>query len=76
MQAGDEIIAVNNIRIKTSLDELVKLIGEGIELNFIISRNGLIRELALKPSQNPKLDLNITIDKVDDPILLVWLKKI
>ncbi len=75
LQAGDEIIAVNGIRVKTSLEEVVKLIGEGNELNFIISRNGLIRELNLKPIQNPKLDLYISIDKGDDPLLLAWLKK-
>lgn len=75
LQFGDEIIAVNNIRIKTSLDEVIKLIGEGVELKFLISRNGLIRELTLKPSQNPKLDLNISIDKGDEPLLMVWLKK-
>jgi predicted metalloprotease with PDZ domain len=75
LQAGDEIIAVNTVRIKTSLDEVIKLIGEGNDLNFIISRNGLIRELILKPIHNPKLDLYITIDKGDDPLLLAWLKK-
>ena len=75
LQAGDEIIAVNTIRIKTSLDDVIKLIGEGSDLNFIISRNGLIRELILKPSHSPKLDLYITIDKGDDTLLLAWLKK-
>ena len=75
IQAGDEIIAINKIRIKTSLDEAVRLIGEGVQLDFLISRNGLIRDLTIVPVQNPKLDLSISIDKGDDPILLVWLKK-
>jgi predicted metalloprotease with PDZ domain len=76
IQAGDEIIAINKIRIKTSLDEAIRLIGEGVKLDFIISRNGLIRDLTIVPVQNPKLDLSISIDKGDDPILLVWLKRI
>ncbi len=75
LQAGDEIIAIDGVRVKNNLDDIIKQLGNTEVLTFLISRAGIIRTVNCKPIQNPKLDLQITIDKGDDPILKAWLKK-
>lgn len=73
IQAGDEIIAVNDIRAKTSLDEVLK--NSNSPYQFLISRAGLIRTIALNTEKSQKYDLQLSIDKGDDVILKAWLKK-
>lgn len=72
IQAGDELIAVNEMRLKNNLDEVLKL-TDG-EVNLLITRAGLIRTVKVQLTKSPKLDLQLTIDKGDDSILLAWLK--
>lgn len=75
IQAGDEILALNDIRVKGSLEDLIKTIGNGTEIEFLIVRNGLLRKLNIRPTQSNKYDLQISIDKGDQNLLLLWLKK-
>ncbi len=73
LQAGDEILAVNDIRVKTNLDEVLK--NSTSPYQFLISRAGLIRTIALNTEKSQKYDLQLSIDKGDDVILKAWLKK-
>lgn len=75
IQAGDEVIAINGIRVKNSLDEIIRQLGKGQILSILISRSGLIRTIELTPAQSPKLDLQISITNADDAILKAWLRK-
>lgn len=75
IQAGDEIIAINGIRVRTQIDELIKSIGSGVKLSFLIARAGLIRTVEIAAVLSPKLELQITVDNGDDNILKAWLKK-
>lgn len=73
IQAGDEILAVNDIRVKTSLDETLK--NSNSPYSFLISRAGLIRTISLETQKSQKYDLQLSIDKGDDVIMKAWLKK-
>ncbi len=73
IQAGDELLAVNDIRVKTSLDETLK--NSNSPYSFLISRAGLIRTISLETQKSQKYDLQLSIDKGDDVILKAWLKK-
>jgi predicted metalloprotease with PDZ domain len=73
LQAGDELLAINDIRVKNSFDETLK--NSAAPYNVLISRAGLIRTINLTTQKSPKYDLQLSIDKGDDVILKAWLKK-
>lgn len=73
IQAGDELLAVNDIRVKTSLDEVLK--NSASPYSILISRAGLIRTITLETQKSPKYDLQLSVDNGDDAILKAWLKK-
>lgn len=73
IQAGDELLAVNDIRVKTSLDEVLK--NSTSPYSILISRAGLIRTITLETQKSPKYDLQLSVDNGDDSILKAWLKK-
>lgn len=73
IQAGDELLAVNDIRVKTSLDEVLK--NSTSPYSILISRAGLIRTITLETQKSPKYDLQLSVDNGDDTILKAWLKK-
>lgn len=73
IQAGDELLAVNDIRVKTSLDDVLK--NSTSPYSILISRAGLIRTITLETQKSPKYDLQLSVDNGDDAILKAWLKK-
>jgi predicted metalloprotease with PDZ domain len=73
IQAGDELIAINSMRIKTDLDELVKTSEDG-QLEILLSRAGLIRSIDIKAVVTPKLELSI-IPKGENNLRSIWLRK-
>ncbi len=73
IQVGDEIIAINDVRMKGSLDEMLKTSENPYKI--LISRAGLIRTVQLSTEKSPKYDLQLSIDKGDDVVLKAWLKK-
>lgn len=73
VQVGDELIAVNDIRIKGALEDIIKLAGT--EFNLLISRAGLIRTVTFKTAMSQRVDLNIKIENKDNPLFMKWLAK-
>lgn len=72
LQVGDEIIAINGVRVKGNIDDMYKQITG--PYTFLISRGGLIRSVELTLAKNPKYDLLLSIDNSEDPIMKEWLK--
>ena len=57
---GDEIIAVNGHRIRSSSDLSAAVYGcIDVETTFTISREGAIKEVAITPIENPKHLVNL-----------------
>lgn len=71
--AGDEIIAIDDIRIKNNFDEVIKLLQSEKEYNVIISRAGLIKTLKLKCTNSEKASVYITIPE-QNSLANKWLK--
>jgi predicted metalloprotease with PDZ domain len=72
LQAGDELIAINNIRIKNNFDELLKLNTTNSQENILISRASLIKIIILNKTQDPKFNLTLKI-KENNPLNTKWL---
>lgn len=72
LQPGDELIAVNGVRIKNNLEELYKQMSGPYTL--IISRGGLIRTVELKLAKSPKYNIALSIDNSEDIIMKAWLR--
>ncbi len=74
-KAGDELVAANNLRIKTSLDEVLKNIDLSNSVNITFSRAGLIKICALQCVKNTKANYKIVSKNNDNPFFLKWLIK-
>ena len=60
IHTGDEIIAVNGHRIRTSGDLSAAVYGcIDVETTFTISREGAIKEVSITPIENPKHLVNL-----------------
>ena len=60
IHTGDEIIAVNGHRVRTSSELSAAVYGcVGIDTTFTISREGAIKEVTIKPIENPKHLVNL-----------------
>ena len=75
LQFGDELIALNNLRVKTSIEDVIRNIPAGNTLRVTISRNGLIRILDLNPSSVSKADYLISVENRENEVLKAWLRK-
>lgn len=74
LQAGDELIALNNIRIKTSLDEALKNCNAGAVISVTISRGGLIQILELSVTASPFAEYAIQVEDKENVIFKSWLR--
>ncbi len=74
LQFGDELIAVNQLRIKTNLQDILKNINSIDDLHFTISRAGLTREIVLQVRANKKADYVIAVEDKANVVLKAWLK--
>ncbi|MBJ61845.1 MAG: hypothetical protein CMB57_01195 [Euryarchaeota archaeon] len=60
IHTGDEIIAVNGHRVRSSAELSAAVYGSiGIETKFTISREGAIKEVSITPIENPKHLVNL-----------------
>jgi predicted metalloprotease with PDZ domain len=73
LQAGDELIAINNIRIKNNFEDLIKLNTSNSQENILISRAGLIKTISVTKIQDPKFNLTLKI-KESTQLNAFWLK--
>lgn len=74
LQFGDELIALNDLRIKTNLEEQIKLVGKG-KANLIISRNGLIKTVSIEINQNAPTNYKIVKPEAENVLFNYWLKR-
>jgi len=74
LQFGDELIAINDIRIKTNLEDQIKLIGKG-NANLLISRNGLIRTVKIEINQNGPSTYQLIKPVEENPLFNFWMKQ-
>lgn len=74
IQAGDELLAVNQIRVKNSLEDLLKLTEKGAAAELLICRAGLIRTVIISPAQSSKMDISLQISEKEHPVLKAWLR--
>jgi len=55
IHTGDEIVAINGLRVKSSKDLSAAIYGsEGVPVAITIAREGVLQEVEVTPSQNPK----------------------
>ena len=54
LNAGDEIIAINNFRIGSSLDTRLKQFEVGEEVELLIARRGQLLEISIEIGEQPK----------------------
>lgn len=73
LQVGDELIAINNYRVKGNLDDMFKAISGPYQI--MVSRAGILRTVQIELAKNPKYNLQLSIDYSEHPIMLAWLKK-
>lgn len=71
LQAGDELISINNLRVKLNFEDLLKLQTDTKNIAIIYSRNGLIYNAKISTMLSPKvsygikeLDISIFLDKL------------
>jgi len=74
LQFGDELIAVNYLRIKLSLEDAIKNAGSEQKITLTISRAGIIKVIELNFVAKTKADLNILIEDKENLVLKAWLK--
>jgi predicted metalloprotease with PDZ domain len=90
LQFGDELIAVNDIRVKANLDEAMRNASapqsvtvsndnkgntEATQgLRVLISRGGLVRVLVLSLNAFSKADLVIFIENKENAVFKTWMK--
>ncbi len=74
LQAGDELIAVNDLRIKTNLDEILKN-TTGPLFSITIARVGLIRVVTLTATKSPKVGYKLIEKNKDNQFLSKWLMR-
>jgi len=66
LNANDEIIAVNGFRVNAkNFGKFIKMNKPGEEVEFMVSRAGLVRKFTAQLTNNPKSSFNIA--KVEDP---------
>ncbi len=75
LQAGDEIIAVEDMRVKNNFEDLIKLQKANSQVKLIISRAGLIQNTVIELQNSPKLDCHISTANKDNSAYKTWLKK-
>ena len=55
IHTGDEIVAINGLRVKSSKELSAAIYGsEGVPVAITIAREGVLQEVEVTPSQNPK----------------------
>jgi predicted metalloprotease with PDZ domain len=72
IQSGDEILAINDNRVLSSMDDLVLMTGP--ELNILLNRAGLIKSIKLKALASPKYKLSLEANEKPSPFKDNWLK--
>jgi predicted metalloprotease with PDZ domain len=75
LQAGDEIIAVEDLRVKNNFEDLIRLQKENSKVNILISRAGLIQRTSIELQASPKLDCHISIKDQTNATYKAWLNK-
>ena len=75
LQAGDEIIAVEDLRVKNNFEDLIRLQKENSKVNILISRAGLIQHTSIELQASPKLDCHISIKDQTNATYKAWLNK-
>ena len=54
IHTGDEIVAIDGLRVKSSGDITAAIYGnEGVETTFTIAREGVLHEVNITPTSNP-----------------------
>lgn len=74
LQFGDELIAVNNIRVKASLEDAVKSSGSPLKISLTISRAGIIRVLDLTFNPVSKADFSIIVEDKENVVFQKWME--
>lgn len=73
LQAGDELIAINNLRVKGSLEEIVKNIGNS-SFSITVSRAGIVKTLQIQCVKNPKVAYKLIEKNSNNLFLSKWLE--
>ena len=74
LQAGDELIAINNLRLKTSWEDVAQNIG-GPNFSVTISRAGILRVIELIATKSPKVAYKLVEKNKDNSFLSKWLMR-
>lgn len=70
--AGDEVLAVNGLRVRQP-DEIDRLLVEGSDVEFTIARAGAIRRQEAAARRDPAVDVSLEIIDTANPVLRGWL---
>jgi predicted metalloprotease with PDZ domain len=74
LQFGDELIAVNDIRVKNNLEEAVRNTDASQPVNIMVSRGGMIRTLVLTVKTFNKADNVIFVEDQENIAFKAWMK--
>ncbi len=72
LQAGDELIAIKDLRLKTNWDEVMKNVALP-SFTVTISRAGIVRVIQLKATKSPKVAYKLVEKNKDNSFLSKWL---
>jgi predicted metalloprotease with PDZ domain len=74
LQFGDELIAVNDVRVKHTIEEAIRNTDASQAINILISRGGLIRTLVLTVKSFNKADNVIFVEDPENAAFKAWMK--
>lgn len=61
LQAGDELISINNLRVKLNIEDLIKLQTNTKDMILIYSRNGIVYTTKLSTILSPKVSYELKV---------------